>query len=723
MHWLTNYSLTIATIITCSLLGAKHVLATEYVGSDLCAGCHKNEYELWQNSHHDLAMQEASELTVLGDFADTKYQYFNTTSYFYRKGKDFFVKTIGDSGTLEEFRVRYTFGVEPLQQYLVDFPGGRLQALTLAWDSRPKQDGGQRWFHLQPDEFISHTDELHWTGAYFNWNSRCAECHSTNLKKNFSLENNTFATSWSEIDVACEACHGPGQEHVNWAKNNAVHRGGNTHIAPLRSEGVWRAIEDISTSQNTHSYGNTNLKQMDTCASCHSRRMKIDEDSFARPFAETHALQSLDEGIYHADGQILEENYVYGSFLQSKMYQHGVECSNCHEPHSLKLRFPENQVCAQCHKPETFDTSKHHKHPHNSTGAMCANCHMPATTYMVVDDRRDHSIRIPRPDLTLELGVPNACTQCHKDKDPQWANTAVLNWYPNSTLRKPHFGHAISAGQSRKADALEQLIVLAESKAEPEIARVAAFKLLQDFPSQEALNSAIKNLNAPSIDIRIAALAVLQTLPVKARYPFARPLLTNKSIRVRSEAGRILAGMPVSGLTPEQQSEIDHAQRDYIALLMANSDIAENHVNLSNFYLELGEFDKAEESLKTALKIDDRLVLGMLNLADLYRMSERDYLSEALLKKALRASPENATVHYSLGLLYVRLEDLDSAEHHLNRAAQAVPDNLQYQYAYSLTLDALGKPKRALGIIDAVLDKDPTNQTFLQLKAMVLSKQ
>jgi len=190
-----------------------------YVGVESCSGCHEEQYRAWRGSHHDLAMQHATPATVLGDFSGVEFENYGVTSTFLEGNGTYFVRTDNASGELQEFPVKFVFGVTPLQQYLIEFPGGRLQSLPIAWDTRDADEGGQRWFHLYADEYISHTDLLHWTGREQNWNYQCAECHSTNLQKNYSVDSDSFDTTWSEINVACEACHGPGSRHVQQAND------------------------------------------------------------------------------------------------------------------------------------------------------------------------------------------------------------------------------------------------------------------------------------------------------------------------------------------------------------------------------------------------------------------------------------------------------------------------------------------------------------------------
>src|SRR5260370_29083776 len=190
-----------------------------FVGSETCAGCHQAEAKLWQGSQHQLAMAHATEASVLGNFSDATFDYFGVKSRFFRKDGKFFVETDGSDGKLATFEIKYTFGVDPLQQYLVEFPDGRLQSLSIAWDSRPRDKGGQRWFHLYPKEEIRHDDVLHWTKLNQNWNFMCSECHSTGVRKNYDAANNPFATTFAEVSVGSEAGHGQGSRHVGWARH------------------------------------------------------------------------------------------------------------------------------------------------------------------------------------------------------------------------------------------------------------------------------------------------------------------------------------------------------------------------------------------------------------------------------------------------------------------------------------------------------------------------
>jgi predicted CXXCH cytochrome family protein len=368
--------------------------ATDFVGSSSCATCHADEHLAWQGSHHDLAMQVATPETVLGDFDNASFTYNGIVTTFSRRGDDFFVTTDGEDGKLTQFPVPYVFGVYPLQQYLLPLSRGRLQALSITWDARPKEQGGQRWYHLYPDEPIVAGDPLHWTGPYQNWNTRCAECHSTDLQKNYDAKTRTFNTTYEEINVGCESCHGPGSAHIDLAATGKLIGGKDSGFqTQLAQRGEWEfppgeAIARRRTALESNA-------QIDNCARCHARRGTLGDYHYGADLLDTHRLSLVQSPLYYHDGQIRDEVYVYGSFVQSKMHMAGVVCSNCHEPHTAQLRTPGNAICAQCHKPDVYDSTQHHHHPADSAGAQCANCHMPETTPPPRPQRRDgHAQRV-----------------------------------------------------------------------------------------------------------------------------------------------------------------------------------------------------------------------------------------------------------------------------------------------------------------------------------------
>ena len=693
-------------------------LAT-FVGRRFCVDCHMAETGLWQGSDHDRAMQVPNADTVLGDFDQTTFTHFDVTSTFFEGDDQFYVRTEGPDGMLDDYPIAYTFGVDPLQQYIVEFPGGRLQALSIAWDSRPAEEGGQQWFHLYPDERIAADDPLHWTGLYQNWNFMCSECHATNLRKNFDLEANRYDTTWSEIDVSCEACHGPASRHVAWAEAAASgSRGADEELKGLvvtladQPAAAW--VFDMDTGLASRTPPRETRLEIETCARCHSRRSVIsDEYVHGRPLMDTHRPALLDDPLYHPDGQIHDEVYVYGSFVQSKMYEEGVSCKDCHDPHSLQVRGTGNSICAGCHLPERFDTPDHHFHQPDSAGASCVECHMPAQRYMVVDPRRDHSMRRPRPDLSLTLGTPNACNACHADQSVQWAADAVADWYGPDGTSEPHYGEAIHAGRRGLPGAAQALRRLADDPSMPGIARATALSLLEGYFGQADLPIVRRALGDDDPLIRAAAVHTLEVLQPEARPELAFPLLSDPVRTVRLQAARVLVPTPPDRLPGGQRVTLARVLEEYRASQRINADRAEAHLNLGVLHTQLGEVHEAERAYQSALGIDPTFVAIYLNLADLYRQQGRDAEGEAVLREALEVASDTAPVEHALGLLFVRQKRLPEATAALRRAAEQRPDLPRYAYVFGVALESTGDLAGALAVLAGAHERHPENRDLL----------
>jgi predicted CXXCH cytochrome family protein len=717
---LTFLLLLLAAVSRSVFAAPLHLQSPEYVGKDVCARCHQAQVEAYRNSQHDLAMQEANAETVLGDFDDAEFSYAGITSRFFKQNGKFMVRTDNAEGELEDFEVAYTFGVDPLQQYLIGFPDGRLQALSIAWDTRPEEQGGQRWFHLYPQEQITHDDELHWTGRQFNWNHMCAECHSTRVRKNYDAQSNIFATDFAEIDVSCEACHGPGSKHVAWAEKQPGWEKIDPHDRGLRIVFDERKGERWRIDEATGNARRSTVKQSDTevqlCARCHSRRSELTEDYLhGRPLADTHLPSLLTEGLYYADGQILDEVYVYGSFIQSKMYAAGVTCSDCHDPHSLQLRAPGNGVCLQCHAASKYDTESHHFHEPGSGGASCVDCHMPARTYMVVDPRRDHSLRIPRPDLSVSLGTPNACIHCHSDRSDAWAAKAIEQWYGEPKRGHQRFAEALQAARSSASNAESQLLALLEDSEQPAIARGTAAAELASYLSEYSLPAIDKALKDPDPLIRLGALEAIQALPLSQRWQLASRLLNDSLRAVRIETAGLLAGAPMDRLTEAQQNDLKTAINEYIAAQRFAADRPEAQVNLGNLYAAQGKAAEAERAYRRALQIAPDWIPAYANLADLYRALGQDDQGEALLREGLEKMPDAAALHHSLGLLKVRQKDLPAGLASLQRAAELAPENTRFVYVYAVALYSAGRLDEALAVTRTGLEHAPGDRLLQQL--------
>jgi predicted CXXCH cytochrome family protein len=666
-----------------------------YVGSGACARCHAKESDAWRGSQHAVAMQVPDEHTVLGDFNDSSFEHFGVTSRFFRRDGKFVVRTDGPDGKLADFEVRHTFGVYPLQQYLLDIGGGRLQALSIAWDSRPKADGGQRWFHLYPDERIDHDDELHWTKRQQNWNYMCADCHATDLQKNYDAATNTFATRWAEPTVGCEACHGPGSAHVAWADAaghgapRAASNGLAVHFGERRSA-AWRI--DPATGNATRSKARDKDTEIDVCAQCHSRRGQFSNGYHPGDTLEDHYLPALlTSGLYYPDGQQRDEVYNWGSFLSSRMYSKGVTCGDCHEPHGAKLRAAGNAVCAQCHLASKFDTQAHHFHEPGTPGAQCAACHMRTTTYMVVDPRHDHSFRIPRPDLTETLGVPNACNQCHEDRSPAWAVAELKKRYPHAQMGYQDFAMAFASADRNEPDATIALAQLVANQDESAIARASALDRLGQLGGENATLSAEAGLKDPSPLVRHAAIGVFDAVPPEQRLQVI-PLLEDPVRAVRMRAARTLAPVPAATLGAGGAEAYSKAAAEYVAGERFDADRPENRTNLGGYYAERGQFAEAEAEIRAAIALDPSFVPAWVNLADTMRMQAREADAESALREGLKHSPSDATLHHALGLSLVRQKKNAEALRELKRATELAPGNARFAYVYGVAKTELAGP-------------------------------
>jgi tetratricopeptide (TPR) repeat protein len=662
-------------------------------------------------------MQLATVDTVLGNFDDAKLTHFAVTTSFYRKDGKFIVHTEGPDGKLHDYEIKYTFGVEPLQQYLIEFPGGRLQALSLAWDTRPEDQGGQRWFHLYADEKIAHSDELHWTQPSQNWNSMCAECHSTHLEKNYDPVTRTFSTSWSEIDVSCEACHGPGSDHVTWARHkpgSEKFEAGKGLMLSLdeRSDSHWKINPE--TGSAVRNKARSSEKEIEMCARCHSRRSPLSSDYVhGEPLLDHYLPRLLDEGMYYADGQMDDEVYVYGSFIQSKMYHAGVTCSDCHEPHSLALRIPGNGVCVQCHQADKYEQSSHHFHKPGSQGASCAECHMPPRTYMVVDPRHDHSMRIPRPDLSVKLEVPNACNNCHQDKDVEWAAGQVKTWYGDIPAGFQSYAETLHGARNNEGGTGNALAALIRSTDTADIARATAFAQIGPYLSAATIDVLPLGLSDDDPRVRAAAVAVLETVPSEIRVRLVFPMLDDPVLAVRIEAARVLASIPAGELSTDQRLLLEKGLQETVAAQQAMAERPEAQTNLGNLYAALGETEKAAAAYKTATDINAAYVPGYVNLADLYRAQGEETEAEKILRQAARVSPGNADIHHALGLSLVRQQRTDEGVEELRLASTLTPENARYIYVYAVALNSTGKPEQAIMVLQGAHNQHPNNRDIL----------
>lgn len=690
----------------------------QFVGTATCAECHVAEHDAWQSSQHERAMALATADRVLGNFDNVVFTDRTGETTFFRQGESFVVRTAGADGTTEEFPIRYTFGVDPIQQYLIEMPDGRVQVLSVAWDSRPADQGGQRWFHLYGDDPPPPGDELHWTGRLQNWNFMCADCHSTNLRKNYDAKTNRFATTWTDINVGCEACHGPGSEHVTWARASAIERtlgwrdNGLTVALDERAGVSWPV--DPVTGTPSRSEPRTTSREITACAPCHSRRSQLAEGYRAGlPFTDFYRPVTIDDGLFYADGQQLDEVYTHASFAQSRMAHAGVTCSDCHEPHTARVRAPGNALCAQCHLPARYDTSDHHRHAAASTGASCVACHMPERTYMLIDPRRDHSIRVPRPDLSVDLGVPNACTGCHTDRTDRWAADQVEAWLGRPAAGYQTFARAFHADAEAAPDAPTQLIALAADPEQPALVQASALARLAARPSPQAIEAASKGLESPDAEVRLASLQIAEALSPRDRLAMAGAALVDQSRAVRIEAARLLAGSGAGVRTADGADVAARARAELDASLQLNADRPESRNMAANLLASSGQIDEAIATYRGAIALAPDYSATYVNLADLYGRQGREADAEGVLREALAARGDRPELLHALGLSLVRAGQRAEAVAVLERAAALAPDVPRFGYAWAVALHSTGDPERAIGVLENLTARHPRDRESL----------
>ena len=667
-----------------------------YVGDQSCTACHQDASKDWEGSHHDKAMQLVTENTVLGDFNDVKVSLDGVSYFFYKKESDFFVKTTELDGSENEYKITYVFGLTPLQQYIVDFPNGKKQVLRVTWDTLEK-----KWFHQYAGDEIVITDWLHWSRGGQNWNTMCAECHSTNLKKNYFVEKDSFHTTYSSINVSCESCHGPGAKHVSWA--NTGQTDGNMHMV----------------------LGDTQQTQMNMCAPCHARRQKLTQDLIpGLNFEDQYLVQNISSEFYHLDGQILEEDYVYGSFLQSKMHAQGIKCGDCHNVHSNKLKMTGNKLCLQCHVPDTYDSPKHHFHQANTEASQCINCHMTGRYYMGNDFRRDHSFRIPRPDQSVAHGTPNACSECHKDKSEEWAAEWVVNWYGKE--RTPHFSdYLLLSNQSTiNSEDRKRLDVFINDLNYPAIARSTVIDNLS-FSTDQQIVSLMTALNDSSAIVRYNALMQFRSMSPQDRISIAKKHMIDSTKLVRIGSAQLVIGFEGDGWSEADKLSLYKANEELEEMLNSNADFSTGRLQLGDYFMQNNDIVNAIKHYEMALEMDSLLFPVYTNLATAYSIGQqtdkaletlniwmdkqpdagRPYYLRALLnfelgnndiaeqdlKMAIDLDPQDSRSMYNLATYYYQIKEFQKAEIQIIKALRTAPDNLEIKYLYALILKELGR--------------------------------
>ena len=694
-----------------------------FAGDQACMSCHSGEHDKWLQSHHYQAMLPANDSTVRGDFNDQVYSADGIDSRFFRKDNKFYINTRGPDGSNQDFQVQYVFGYEPLQQYLVEFPGGRLQTSRQSWDTEEN-----KWFHQYPDQDIPHDDWLDWSNGAQTWNTMCADCHSTNLVKGYDFKTDSFHTTWSSINVSCESCHGPGSRHVKLMEDGS----------------------DYEDEEGSHfvfgKHDTTNVSQVNTCAPCHSRRSFLGgEFMLTGNYFDNYIPELIREPYYHPDGQVLEEDYVYGSFVQSKMYHNFVKCTDCHDPHSMKLKIEGNMLCGQCHAP-SYNTPAHHFHEENTISASCVSCHMPSKYYMGNDLRHDHSFRIPRPDQSVLYGTPNTCNSCHNDKSARWAADAIRSWYGEK--RAYHFSDDLLPGSLLDQKSGAHLMELLKRDSIPDIARATAIYYMGLLNAPAYSDLIVGHLMHESPLVRKYSIEALMNVPSGSLISYALPLLEDETRIVRIAAYEWLlsvndqipdryaasfnkaraeyegyldhqldfpAGRAAKGIYLHRLSDYSGARYHYESAIALDDKLPGVRTNLSTVYSALGENESAKEVLIDALELDETNGNAMFNLALLYNEMGQPDSAIYYFEQCLKIIDYNPRIYYNYGLLLEKQGYNDKAEKAFIEGLNIFPDHIELNYALAVFYLNAKQPEKAEPFLKRLTELQPGNEDFMKM--------
>ncbi|HEX5000961.1 MAG TPA: cytochrome c3 family protein [Bacteroidia bacterium] len=657
-----------------------------YIGSETCKGCHANEHLEWTGSHHYMAMLPANDTTVEGNFNNVTLTADGVTSRFFKKDGKFIINTQGEDGANHDYEVLYTFGFTPLQQYLVKFPDGKMQVPRTSWDTIQK-----KWYHQYAGTKIPAHDWLHWTGNAQNWNTMCAACHSTNLLKGYDIKSDSYHTTYSEINVSCESCHGPGSKHVAYIKGDSYASG-----------------KKIAGSQLLLGKNSGQNEVLNTCALCHSRKTDISATIIpSQELLDNYIPQTPTNEFFFADGQMNGEVYNYTSFLESKMYRRGIKCTDCHNPHSGKLLANGNNMCAKCHAPEKFDVPSHTFHQPGTAASECKSCHMYAKEYMGNDLRHDHSFRVPRSDLSAKYGTPNTCNSCHADKSAKWAADAIVKNY--GPKRAYHFSDDLIEGSKLDEKSFAHLQRLLNDTTVPGIIKATAAEYMGNLVSEETLEALLNNLNSTDAHVRYRSLRSLENFPVSSYKEHCYGKLSDPVRAVRIAAAGLYAGLSKEELAGVPAEPLAKALGELENYTLHQTDFAIGNSLAGDFYTKRKNYQQAEFFYQRAIKKDSLMNYARLNLSAVLSSLGKNDDALRVLNEAINIDSGNERAYYNKALLQVETNDTKGAMNSFSKAVELRSENPRLYYNYGLLMQQLKEPDKAEKVLLEGITVDPLN--------------
>ena len=631
-------------------------------GSRSCRECHQQFYELWSTSHHGLAMQ-----TYTVEFAR---QNLTSTQTPVRIGKNTYVPCIGvNEGWIFEqkpdsqmqHRIVHVMGGRNIYYFLTPMERGRLQTLPIAYDVRARE-----WFDTAASgvRHFPGTESdaaLHWTDPAYTFNTSCYSCHVSQLAKNYDLKTDTYHTTWAEPGINCEACHGPGQEHIDVCKS-------------AKADQVPKDLRIISTK--SFSAEQTNAM----CSSCHAKMspVSVSFEPGGRYF-DHFDLITLEHPDFYPDGRDLGENYTMTSWLMSPCVKAGeLDCTYCHTS-SGRYRFKNaknpNVACLPCHQERVENVTDHTHHDVDSTGSQCVACHMPTTKFARMT-RSDHSMRPPMPAATLKFKSPNACNICHRDKDAGWADDHVKKWHEKD-YQHPVLEQASLVDEARHGDwdRLKAMLAYISSQSRDEIFATSLLRLLSGCESQAKWPVVIAVLQEDASPLVRAAAAQALDGYINAESVRALAKATSDEyLLVRVRAATALSAIDVEQLPSEYQTPVRHATAELLESLSSHPDDYASHYNLGNLHMRRHDEEKALATYETAIKLQPDFVPPYVNIAFIYNSLGHNDKAEACFRKAIALDPNNAAVHLNLGMLLGEMKRPEDAEKSFRAALTADPN-------------------------------------------------
>jgi tetratricopeptide (TPR) repeat protein len=684
----------------------------EYAGSESCRECHQKAYDQWKDSHHahaERAVDPVKDRAAFDPAREIKHGT-QTTRVQIADGR-FEIVAPGADKQVQTFVAERAIGVEPLYQYLVPGPRGQYQVTELAVDSKTGE-----WFDVFGAEDRKPGEWGHWTGRGMMWNTMCAGCHNTRVRKNYDRASDSYKTAMAERSVGCEACHGPMKPHVIWQHDHA-------------KDGT-RPRDPTLTRLTGEQY-------FWACGACHARRSDLTGDfQPGQPFVDHFAPAILDDSdTYYPDGQVRDEDFEYVSFLSSRMYTQGVRCGHCHDHHTGKTRPDGQRLCLQCHAGK-IDPDAHGHHKAGTPGSFCVDCHMPQTPYMQRHLRRDHGLTIPDPQLTKDHNVPNACTRCHKDKSVDWAIEKAREWYGTRLDRwTQKRARMIVRARSDADDAWKDLLRIIREDPNP-FWRAVAANLLGHYNThtevQDALLEATRHTEPL---VRTMAARALNTATAHpAAYAALQRLLDDPTRMVRVDAAWAL----------HARLDLDtRAGADLMAFLSHNADQPGGALQVGVLYLDRGNTEAALSWFRQAVSWDPNsaalrqaLAHALSRTGDaagaarqlekasqleprnaVYKFEQGLALGEtgefelavAAFKATVALEPKFARAWYNLGLAYSKLEDNAAALEALKQAETLDPRSAEFPYARAVILLNQERLKEAVEAAERTLQLDPAH--------------